>query len=137
MKMHKISSKAIMIMLVVALVMMIGGVIFHRSIDQIIPFVLGVLLTTALNVVKLLMIERTAERIVALGEGEGKAKAIAGFQYLIRYFLTFAVFLVAAFVPFIDIFGAVFGIFTLTIAMYILRFVAKDVLYPEEEKVVD
>lgn len=203
MKVSKTCKKIIVIMMFVALTIIIGGAAFHRSIDLIIPFAFGVILTTALNALKLVMMERAAEKIVALDAGpsqnpssadqreiqtiyedsggndeseeneesdegekdeesdegekdeeneeynkysedhkdskkveskifyqaktpaEAKAKSFAGLQYLIRYLLTIAVFLGAAYVPFIDILGAIFGIFTLTIAMYVWRFVDK------------
>ena len=115
-----INKKLTVIMSVVAAVIIAGGAVFYRSVPETLHFALGVILTTSFNMIKLRMLERTAEKIVHL-EDEGRAKAFAGVQYLIRFVLTIAVFLLAAFAPIINVFGAVFGIFTLTVSIYIWR----------------
>lgn len=112
--------KVTLIMAIVALIMIIGGGVFHRAAEPTIHFALGVILTTAFNAIKLFMIVQTAEKIADI-ENEARGRSFAGVQYLIRFLLTMAVFLVAAFAPFVDLFGAVFGIFTMQTAMYIWR----------------
>lgn len=117
-----ISKKLMVIMSVVAVVIIAGGAVFHRSVPEALYFALGVILATGLNIVRVKMLVRTAERLVDSGNEAG-AKSFAGLQYLLRLGLTIAVFLIAVFVPFIDLFGTVFGIFTLPISMYIWRFI--------------
>lgn len=112
-------NKIIIIMAAVALVMIVGGAIFHRSIVAL-EFAIGVILTTALNAVKLFMMERTSERIMDI-EDEKSGKNFASIQYLLRFILTGAVLVAAAFVPFIDIMGAIFGIFTMPVAIHVWR----------------
>jgi hypothetical protein len=55
-------------------------------------------------------------------------KAYIQFQYVLRFILTAAILAVAAVVPFIDVMGAVFGIFTLQISVLIV----KSIKFPEE-----
>ena len=116
--------KIIMIMAIVALVMIVGGAVFHRDAAAI-PFALGVILTTVLNAYKLSMIEKAATKITEIDD-EARGKNTASAQYLLRYLVTIAVFLIAAFVPFIDVIGAIFGVFTMPIAIYSWRLVSKE-----------
>ena len=124
MRVSETSRKLFTIMAVVALIIIIGGALYHRSMPEVMYFALGVILTTCLNAVKLLMLERTAEKIVNLEE-EARAKGAAGLQYLLRFVLTIGVFLAAAFIPLIDLFGAIFGIFTMPLSLHIWRIVSK------------
>lgn len=116
-----IRKKLMVIMSAAAVVMIAGGAAFHRSMPEILYFALGVILATGLNMVKLKMLERTAERLVS-SDNDAVGKSFVGMQYLLRLVLTIGMFLAAVFVPFIDLFGAVFGVFTLPISMHILRF---------------
>ena len=110
--------KIIVNMLIVAAVLVVGGAVFHRSMPEALYFAIGVILSTGLNVLKLHMIGLASERIVQM-EIEGRGKSFAGLQYLLRFLLTAAVLVAAAYVPFIDLIGAIFGVFTMQIAFYI------------------
>ena len=118
------SKQIIIIMAVLASLMIVGGITFYRTFTESLYFAFGVILTTSLNAVKLQMMKRTSANLLKLEEKQ--AKNFAGFQYLIRYILTIVVFLAAAFAPFIDLFGAVLGIFTLQFSLYIWRFTNKE-----------
>jgi len=109
----------IMVIGIAALVMMIGGAIFYRSFEAL-PFALGVFLTSALNAGKLLMHERTVNKTIDMGDPKA-GKNYVRLQFLIRYFLTAAVLVVAGLTPFISVWGALFGIFTLQISVIIVR----------------
>ena len=109
----------------VALVFIIGGIVFHRSIEAL-YFAFGVILTSALNVGKMCMLERTIGKTLEMDDQE-IGKTHVRLQYMFRYFITIVVLLgislVNVFVdpPFISIWGAVFGLFTLQIALILVR----------------
>jgi len=109
----------IMLIGVSSLFIIAAGAAYYRSFS-VFPFALGVFLTSALNVLKVIMIERAVEKVVNM---KGKnAGSFIGFQYILRFLLTGAVLVLAAKVPFINLWGAVAGIFTLQIAAYSMRF---------------
>ena len=135
-----ISKKIIIIMTAVGIIMIIGGAAFHRAVPEALYFAAGVVLATCLNIVRIKMLEQTARRLTELND-DGSSKASVGFSYIFRFLLTVAVFVAAALLPFIDLFGAVFGIFTLPVSMHLLRFVLpkneNNVINPPEEYISD
>ena len=113
------AKKMILLTVVSSLFIIAAGAMYYRS-YSVFPFAIGVFLTTALNVLKIIMIERAIEKVVNMN-GK-KAGSYIGFQYVLRFLLTGAVLALAAMVPFIDLWGAVAGIFTLQIAAYSMKF---------------
>lgn len=69
----------------------------------IIPFTLGVAVTTFLNIFKLHLLERTVQKVVLMDD-QGTGKNIVRFQYLLRFMLTGIVLVV---IGLIDNFTAV------------------------------
>ena len=126
MKLSLPSKKMILFICLTALVMIVGGVIFYRSL-QAFNFALGVILSSLLNVFKLFLLERTARKTLDMTDPKA-GKAYISLQYILRYVLSAAILLVAAVVPFINVMGAVFGIFTLQISVLIVR----SMKFPEE-----
>ena len=113
-----------------ALVIILGGVILCLVLEALpsaeaLPFVLGVLLMSALNILKIQMLERTVKRTIEM-EDANIGKNYVRLQYLLRYFLTGAILVVAALTPFINIWGAILGVFTLQIALFSVRFMKFD-----------
>lgn len=109
----------------VALVFIVGGAIYYRSIHAL-YFALGVAITSGLNVAKMYLVERTANKTLEI-ESQDTGKNYVKLQFLFRYVITIVVLLgiglVNLFVapPFISIWGAVAGLFTLQIAVIIVR----------------
>ena len=126
----KISStvhKMIIVMLITALIMIIAGAIvsaFYPVILSIFSFSLGVLLTTCLNIVKVVWLDRVVQRAVDMDDSATAGNYIR-FQYLFRFLLTGLVFIFAIIVPVIDLWGALVGIFTFNVAKYALIFIIK------------
>ena len=110
---------------VAALVFIIGGIVFHRSIEAL-YFAIGVILTSSLNVGKVFLLERTVQKTLEMDDPDS-GKNYVKLQYLLRYGLTGLVLLAAGLIhvhvdpPFISIWGAVFGIFTLQISVISVR----------------
>ncbi|MCL1819836.1 MAG: ATP synthase subunit I [Oscillospiraceae bacterium] len=91
---------------------------------QIFPFILGLALTAGLNIIKVYMIDKA---VVKSLDKEGKSAAnYIRLQYLIRYLLTGAVLIAAALIPFINLWGAIAGVFTMPIAAYSLRITLRN-----------
>jgi len=89
------------------------------------PFALGVVLTSALNVLKVILLERTVKRTIDMSDPNA-GKNYVRIQYLLRYFLTAAILLVAGLTPFINVWGAVCGIFTLQVSVFTVRMMKLD-----------
>lgn len=126
MKISKTVWKMIVVMLVSALVLIIAGAIasLHFPLIRPIAFALGVMLTSALNVLKTIWMERTAYAVANV-EDQARAVNMIRIQYFIRFLLTAVVLVIAVYVPFIDLWGAVAGIFTFHAARYALYFIIK------------
>jgi len=125
MKISRLTKRIILFIGITALAFIIAGTIYYRSF-QALPFALGVILTSSLNVLKIIMLERTANKVVNMQDPD-YGKNFVRFQYLLRYFLTGIVLLVVGLLhyyttaPFISIWGAVAGIFTMQIAVIVVR----------------
>ena len=110
---------------ITALVLIAIGTAIYRSIEAV-YFASGVILTTALNILKLALIERTVKKAIDI-ESPDAGKNYVRFQSLLRYFLTGIVLLAAGLIsvyvdpPFINIWGAIIGIFTLQISLIVVR----------------
>jgi len=113
------AKKIIQLMAFFSLIMIAAGAIYYRSL-LILPFAIGVILTTSLNVLKISMLKREVKRIANM-EGQNTG-SFARVQYFIRFLLTGLVLVFAALTPFIDLWGALAGIFTLPLAVYSTRF---------------
>ena len=72
--------------LVAAAIIIVIAAVFYRSL-AVIPFALGVLATSFLNVYKIRMLERTVEKVLDM-ENQQDGKNAVRLQYLLRYFLT-------------------------------------------------
>ena len=125
MKLSRTTKNIMFMICAAALVIIVGGAIFYRSIEAL-YFAFGVILTSALNVLKIYMLERTVNRTLDMDDKETGSNFVR-LQYLVRYFLTGAVLLGVGLIwlyvepPFINIWGAVLGVFTLQIAVIIVR----------------
>ena len=60
-----ISKKMIIIILIIAILAIVGALIFYRSLDFL-PFALGVLIGTAGSVSRLLLVKRTVTRALKM-----------------------------------------------------------------------
>jgi hypothetical protein len=116
----------ILVISISALVFMVAGAAYFRSNDALL-FALGVFLTSALNVLKMLMLDRTVHRVTELSD-ENAGKNILRLHYLVRYLLTGAVLTAigvtaaAGLISLIVFYGAIAGILTLQVASFALKF---------------
>ena len=108
-----------------ALALFVIGAVIYRSIEAL-YFAFGVILTSSLNLGKIYLLDRTVKKTLEMDD-PNFGKNYVRLQYLLRYFLTAAVLLGAGLVtmyvepPFINIWGAVAGLFTFQAAVIIVR----------------
>ena len=126
MKLSLPAKKMLFVIAISSVTMIVGGIalcLFVPSIPsgEAFPVALGVFLSSALNVLKVLLLERTVQRVMEL-ETAKESKGYVASQYIVRYVLTGAVLVVAAITPFINLWGAIAGIFTMQIAVFFIRF---------------
>ena len=166
----KPAAPMVKMIIIAALFIIVIGAVYYRSLAAL-PFALGVLITSGLNILKIRMLERAVQKISHMDD-QDEGKNLVRFQYLLRYFLTGAVLVVIGLIqnyttppplysardwyigvwvtlfpggpeallnaPFISVWGAVAGIFTLQIAVIIVRSMKleKDgtnfIKYPDE-----
>ncbi|HHU04382.1 MAG: ATP synthase subunit I [Saccharofermentanales bacterium] len=126
-----ISKKMIIIILIIAILAIVGALIFYRSLDFL-PFALGVLIGTAGSVARVLLVKRTVTRALKM-----EAKDVGRYvnaQAFIRLGLAVAILLIAALVPQINLWGAAIGIIAFHPAIYIAN---KTVKNPEVQGTED
>ena len=119
----------ILVICVSALIIMAGGAVYYRSLEAL-AFALGAFLSSALNVLKVIMLERNVLKILDMKDA-GEGKSYIRFQYLIRYVLTGALLVAAALIPFINIWGAIIGVLTMQVAVILIRYMKVDEGPPE------
>ena len=122
-----VARKMMQVVGITAAVIIIAGTVYYRSLE-VFPFALGVLLTSGINVLRLHMLNNAVEKAVNLTESKSAANYMRG-QFLIRFVLLAAVLVASALLDFINLWGAVYGVFTLQISAYAMKF-----LYKEEVK---
>jgi len=138
---------------VAALLIIVIGAVFYRSLAAL-PFALGVIVASTLNIIKIRMLEHTVQKVMSMDDQEA-GKNVIRLRYLLRYFLTGIVFVAVGLIhtytspppvyssresylgvwaiifpnapeallnaPFISIWGALIGIFTLQISVILVR----------------
>ena len=125
MKLSRTSKNIIIMIGLAALAMIIGGVIFYRSIHAL-YFAFGVIITSSLNVGKVFLLEKTVTNTLEL-QDENAGRNYVKLQFMLRYVITALVLLGVGLInlyvnpPFISIWGTLFGMFTLQVAVIIVR----------------
>jgi hypothetical protein len=110
-----------------SLLLMAGGALYFRSLGRALPFALGVLMSTALNLSRIYLLERTARKAAEIDASDA-GKRYAQLQYLSRYMLTGAVLAAAALIPFVDLWGAIGGVLALQVAVIFMGVVGAKAL---------
>ena len=126
MKLSPASKCLIKFICIAALAFMVIGCVVFRSIESL-YFAIGVVLTSLLNVLKVFLLERTVQKTLEK-EDPTFGRTYVLLQYLLRYVLTAVVLLGAGAIslyadpPFINIWGAIAGAFTLQISVMIVKY---------------
>lgn len=123
MQLADLSKKVTLTICILAPVLIAASAIYYRSLDCL-PFIWGVLLGAAVSVAKVFLLKGAINRVVDMEQKA--ASAYVQLQHLLRLFLTAAVLVLAALVPAISLWGAIAGIMTYQIGIYLIRFTAKS-----------
>jgi len=122
----KPSQKIIQWIIIAGAVMSLIGVIVYRSWEAA-PFALSVAIMSVVNVFKIRMLDRAVNKITEMDDPD-IGKNYVKFQYLVRYFGTVIILLAIGLlymytpIPTSTVFGAIAGLFTMQIAVIIIRF---------------
>ena len=124
--MSVLTKKMIICICLAALAFIAAGAVYYRSYETL-PFALGVALTSALNALKVVMLERAVAKAVDMSDLEAGKNYMRG-QYFLRFLFTGLVLAAAAIAPdnIVNIWGAAAGIFTFQIAAIMTKFVKAD-----------
>jgi len=123
MKLSDLAKRMIITILVISLICVIGSVIYYRSL-KFVPFLLGVLLGSAVSVIKVFLLERAIDK--ALKMESMLAKNYVSLQHVLRLLLTGVALFLGAVVDQINLWGVVCGVFAFHIATYNLKFTSKN-----------
>jgi len=123
MKLSVAAKKMIFVICIALLVIVAISAIYYRSLNFL-PFAAGALLGSSLNVLKIILIERTFDK--APGMDVKVIKNYTGLQYFFRFILTGAVLMFAALNEYVSLWGAVAGVCTLQVAALAMKFLYKN-----------
>jgi len=105
----------------------VGGVLFYRLYWQSwasMPWVLGATLGTVANLSKVLLLEFTVSRAIAMDKQ--KSVNFVRLMHLARLFAAAVVLFIAAFVPFINLWGAAATLLSFQLITYSMKFFWKE-----------
>jgi len=118
MRLSDIAKRMMAVMGAMLLLLIAASAVYYRSM-AFLPFALGALLGVALNALKVRMLDRAVGKAVDM-DGARAGGYIRG-QHFLRFLLTGLVFVLAALVPFISLWGAAAGVLTLQVALFFLK----------------
>lgn len=122
MKLSPLSKKVISIILTLSAIGSIVSFVIWSNMPSII---LGIIVGTIVSIYRFLSLERTTDKILNL-EDKSKASNSARLGYLVRFFVTTAVCVFAAMHNhIINLFGVMFGVFTMQLSVYIYGYLEK------------
>jgi len=116
-------SKMMKAVICISVLMIISGAAFFRS-SLAVGFALGIGISMALNLVKILWLKRCVNRAVNMETAA--AGAYISINYVLRYVLTGLVLVAAHFLPVVDMFGAAIGLLSMPFANYAVHFLNRN-----------
>jgi len=118
MKLSDIAKRMILVIGISFLVLIAAGIAYYRSF-AFLPFALGAFLGTALNVYKVIMLDRTVKKVA--GMEKEKAGNYVTVQRFLRFLLTGIILVLSALLTFINVWGAAAGVLTFQIAAFFIK----------------
>lgn len=122
MKLSVLAKNMLKVISVLSLIGIIASVIYYRS-SACLPFIYGILLGSFVSVVKVIVLERTVDK--ALEMEKKSAVRHVYLQHILRLLLVAAVLLIAAIVEYISLWGAIAGVLSFQISLYVLKVLKK------------
>lgn len=122
MKLSDLAKRMIFTILTIALVCILGSVIYYRSL-AFLPFLFGVFLGSVVSIAKVFLVERAVDKALTM---EGKyAGYYVGIQHILRLLLSGVVLVLGAIVPQISLWGVTAGVLAFQLAIYNVKFTTK------------
>lgn len=122
MKLTNLAKRMIITILIIALICVLGSVIYYRSLGFL-PFLIGAVLGSAVSIVKVFLLERAVNKALELEQK--KAGQYVSVQHWLRMLLSGVVLFLGAVVPWINLWGVVAGILAFQIATFSVKFTSK------------
>jgi len=119
MKLSDLARRMIIIILITSFACVLISVVYYRSL-KFLPFMIGVLLGTAVSIFKVFLLEYTVNN--ALTMEKTKASGYVSIQYILRFLLTGIILYLGAVVPQISIWGVAAGVLSFQLAAYSIKF---------------
>lgn len=123
MKISKLAKKMVITILIIALACVVGSIIYYRSFGFM-PFLLGIILGTAVSISKVFILERAVDN--ALEMEEKRAGNYVSIQHILRLLFSGVALLIGALVPQISLWGVAAGVLAFQLAVYNLKFISKN-----------
>ena len=126
-----VAGKVIQVIVVLSILIAFGGAVYFRTTQEALPFAAGVAMAMGVNIAKVLLLKKA--NADSLKKDPASAKFHLQYTYFFRLVLTAAALGVAAFFHpnYVNLFGVVFGIFTLHISFYSMRYFFRHALEDE------
>lgn len=123
MKLSYLAKRMVYTILIIAVLTIVISAIYYRSL-AFLPFMLGVILGSAVSVSKVFLLEHAVDK--ALGMEQKHAGNYIGLQHLLRLGLSAVALVIGALVPQISLWGVATGILAFQLATYNARFTSKS-----------
>lgn len=120
-KISKTTSQIIVMMIALSLLCLGISVFFVKDI---IMFLIGLLFGSIFSILKIILLEKTLNK--AIDMEKSKAINYTRFNYVLRYFLTFLVLIIAVYRrDIMDLFGVIIGLILTRPAIYFVNLINK------------
>ncbi|NLK64314.1 MAG: hypothetical protein GX289_04390 [Tissierellia bacterium] len=119
MRLSDLTRRMIVTILIIGFLCILISVLYYRSL-KFLPFMLGVLLGSAVSIFKVFLLEHTVNK--ALTMEKTKAGGYVSIQHFLRFLITGAVLYLGAVVAQISIWGVAAGILSFQLAAYNIKF---------------
>lgn len=123
MKLTNLAKRMIITILIIALVCVLGSIIYYRSLDFL-PFLFGALLGSAVSIVKVFLVEHAVDKALTLEQKQ--AGNYVSIQHLLRMLFSGVVLVIGAIVPQISLWGVAAGILAFQLAIYNVKITSKS-----------
>lgn len=121
--MYDLARRIIFTIIMTALMCTFVSVAYYRSLDFI-PFMLGVLLGSAVSITKVFLLKHTVDK--ALEMEQKQAGFYTGTQHIFRLLITGVVLFIGATVQQISLWGVAAGILSLQLSIYLTKLTSKS-----------
>ncbi len=117
------AKKMILIILVLFSIILAIGSVYLHDLNKIIGFFIGLFLGSSISIIKVVILEKTIDK--SLDMEKQQASNFAVLMFILRYFITAFILVIAALVSSINVWGAIIGILLLQLSAYTVKIFLK------------